>query len=247
MVYVAITAVTITIVFVILLTWGTTIHPTNALIITSLSDLPTLRQSHFISPYANWVIPGKLIQGRNPGSGRGHSLERMRVLRQDFGVTTFVCLQAEVPPQSPDTLVFGEELSAGEATCNIMPGFVNYAMEANQFYPDTPANFIYMGIRDFQPADSMDDLVQLTGELKRRMEEKEDEVLYLHCWGGKGRAGLVAACMLGCMYNGMGAEEALERIQTYANVRNPATPINSPETEEQKDQVRLFFKQYLKR
>ena len=34
--------------------------------------------------------------------------------------------------------------------------------------------------------------------------------VYLHCWGGRGRAGTIGACLLARLY-GIGADEALER------------------------------------
>jgi hypothetical protein len=37
------------------------------------------------------------------------------------------------------------------------------------------------------------------------------ESVYVHCWGGRGRAGLVAACFLQHAY-GVSGEEALQRV-----------------------------------
>ena len=65
------------------------------------------------------------------------------------------------------------------------------------------------------------------------------EVLYIHCWGGRGRTGIVAACLLGLLYDGMDAEEALDRVQAYFATRAPGNP--SPETEPQRQQVRDFY------
>ena len=65
------------------------------------------------------------------------------------------------------------------------------------------------------------------------------ECLFIHCWGGKGRTGLVAACLLGLLYESLGAEEALDRVQAYAETRTKS--IVSPETDPQRDQVRAIF------
>ena len=40
----------------------------------------------------------------------------------------------------------------------------------------------------------------------------------MHCWGGRGRAGTLGACMLGDLY-GIDAEEALLRIQKAFDTR----------------------------
>lgn len=71
--------------------------------------------------------------------------------------------------------------------------------------------------------------------------------MYLHCWGGRGRTGLIAACLLGALYGDMDAEQALARVQCYYDLRQPlgrdfsAARKLSPETEEQKNQVRDWY------
>jgi len=44
------------------------------------------------------------------------------------------------------------------------------------------------------------------------------EKLYIHCWGGRGRAGLVGACFLREAY-GISADEALTRVQKAFDTR----------------------------
>jgi hypothetical protein len=46
-------------------------------------------------------------------------------------------------------------------------------------------------------------------------------VLYIHCFAGRGRTGLVAACLLGALYDGVDADEALERVSAYYKARAP--------------------------
>ena len=57
---------------------------------------------------------------------------------------------------------------------------------------------------------------ELTGDIARRVEA--GEVLYVHCWGGRGRAGTVGACLLASLY-GVDAEQALARVQRAYNTR----------------------------
>lgn len=57
---------------------------------------------------------------------------------------------------------------------------------------------------------------ELTGEIARRVEA--GEVLYVHCWGGRGRAGTVGACLLASLY-GIDAEQALARVQRAYDTR----------------------------
>ena len=51
---------------------------------------------------------------------------------------------------------------------------------------------------------------EVTGEIARQVGAGRG--VYLHCWGGRGRAGTMGACLLAAMH-GVGADEALERVQ----------------------------------
>ena len=52
-------------------------------------------------------------------------------------------------------------------------------------------------------------LLELLTDLEARLARGES--VYVHCWGGRGRAGLVAACFLQHAY-GISGEEALQRV-----------------------------------
>ena len=67
---------------------------------------------------------------------------------------------------------------------------------------------------DFVPLRRMLDLVeQLKGFLL------DGQVVYMHCWGGRGRAGTIASCFLASCYH-LGAEETANRIQLAFDTRN---------------------------
>jgi alanine transaminase len=70
---------------------------------------------------------------------------------------------------------------------------------------------------------------------------KDQDVMYLHCWGGRGRAGTVGACVLGTMY-GLSGEEALDRVQRAFDTRNDGGR-KSPETPEQQNLVKAYLSQ----
>lgn len=76
-------------------------------------------------------------------------------------------------------------------------------------------------------------LEDLTARLQR------GERLYIHCWGGRGRAGTVGACLLARLY-GVGAEEALARVDRAFSTRGDVQ-YRSPETPEQQQFVREFI------
>ena len=82
------------------------------------------------------------------------------------------------------------------------------------------------------------DANQITPFLVLQARLQAGEKLYIHCWGGRGRSALVGACLLVAAY-GIGAEEALERVQRSYDTRGDQQP-SSPETEPQKECVRKF-------
>jgi protein-tyrosine phosphatase len=59
-------------------------------------------------------------------------------------------------------------------------------------------------------------VTELVEDLQQRLEK--GEVMYVHCWGGRGRAGTVGACLLIKAY-GLDAEEALVRVQRAFDTR----------------------------
>ena len=59
----------------------------------------------------------------------------------------------------------------------------------------------------------------VTTEIRKRSESGEK--VYMHCWGGRGRAGTLGACLLGDLY-GIDAEEALLRVQKAFSTRGDA-------------------------
>jgi hypothetical protein len=140
----------------------------------------------------------------------------------------------ELPPQD------GGETLGGvlDWQTDPMTNLDSYARQARQVLPEVEPMFIHFGIKDFEPAQELKALSNLITMLAARL--RSGEVLYIHCFGGKGRAGLVCACLLAYIY-GLSADEALERIQAYCSLRNlDHAFVKSPETEPQKQQVREF-------
>ncbi|KAH8050846.1 cyclin-dependent kinase inhibitor 3 [Aureococcus anophagefferens] len=194
--------------------------------LTALPPLPALdaavlQDSHGVSAEQNWLVPGRVMLGRYPGSGRGKRVDAVVDALRTAGVTTFVCLQSELPPRD-----------SGETN---PPGFESYHAAAVNF--DGPApSFVHFGIPDREPAGDLASLRSLVADLAARVL-KNGECLFIHCWGGKGRTGLVAACLLGLLYE----SSAPRRRSTASGAETRTKTIASPETDPQRDQVRAFF------
>jgi protein-tyrosine phosphatase len=89
-------------------------------------------------------------------------------------------------------------------------------------------------IRDFSvPTDeAMSEILDLIDEALAR-----GQVVYVHCWGGRGRTGTVVGCHL--VRHGMQPTEALARIARLRR-RVPDRHVPSPEAEEQIAMVRRW-------
>lgn len=49
----------------------------------------------------------------------------------------------------------------------------------------------------------------------------DGQVVYMHCWGGRGRAGTIASCFLASCYH-LTAQETADRVQLAFDTRNDA-------------------------
>ncbi|CAB1110375.1 unnamed protein product [Ectocarpus sp. CCAP 1310/34] len=109
--------------------------------------------------------------------------------------------------------------------------------------------FHHFPIPDLSPAENTEILAGLVDELEALV--RSGKVPFIHCWAGRGRTGLIASCLLGRLYPELSAEQSLNRVDRYYRTRGTVaigkSSRVSPETPEQEEQVRLFFKQVLNR
>ena len=63
----------------------------------------------------------------------------------------------------------------------------------------------------------------------------QGSLIYIHCWGGIGRTGLIVGCWLS--RNGYPKEEALSRLRELWSSCPKSEKISSPETREQEDYI----------
>jgi hypothetical protein len=198
-----------------------------------------------------YVEPSR-CRSRDDGDRQVESLIRA-------GITTFVCLQHEIPPQeemrlggvdgflpyrAPAQLVaagLSEPPSLEEISGLRTPELDRYlpARRRPAVFPPRrriELDFLHAPVRDLSiPQEDM--LEELVMELQERVENGQR--LYVHCWGGRGRAGTIGAALLGAMY-GLSAEEALVRVQRGFDTRKDEQR-RSPETDEQRAFVKRFI------
>lgn len=172
------------------------------------------------TPTSNWLVPGKVLVGANP-DGQRATLENIL----DQGIYTFVCLQGEIgglqgtkQPRGPYAALAEELLKQKTSTIGAHA---------------TQVDFLHLPIEDFSvaPDDELSELADRCCELTRSGTK-----MYIHCQGGHGRTGTLAAILLGRLYS-LPAAEALRLCQQYHDTRADSGGAHSPETSQQRAQV----------
>lgn len=153
-----------------------------------------------------WVQPGLLLAGEYAGS---YNLEetRQRLNRfMDAGIRTFIDLT------QPDEHVPYEQVLLQQAAAR-----------------KVESAYHRFGIRDHGIC-SPQTMIRILNVIDESIEKQKG--VYVHCWGGIGRTGIVIGCYL--VRHGMESEAALTLINKLYRTRppNPFYP-RSPETDEQ--------------
>lgn len=73
---------------------------------------------------------------------------------------------------------------------------------------------------------------------------KQQKNLYIHCWGGRGRAGTIGGLLLGCLYPELSTSDVLKTVQLRYETRDPfysSPKLRSPETDQQEEYIKGFL------
>jgi len=216
--------------------------------------------------FCNWIVPGIIMVGQYPGQNpeangptEAEAADHIRSVVADAGIRTFCCLQSEVPAQDDDGAWKKAETGGGGvyldgyARATWPRPFTWYSPMVRQVLDDMDGvaeavRYLHVPIEDLTVPDSSGELYGLLSQLLAIMNKKLDSSgggIYLHCWGGRGRAGLVASCLLSLLYPEVDATQILDLIQGGYDSRAgadrmPEALSRSPQTEEQRDFVRRF-------
>lgn len=170
---------------------------------------------------SNWVIPGMLMCGPYPGAFEDKKNDQFLKRILSKGIDTFVCLQEELNNEIP------------EHVWRSGVGLRPYFFDAERL-SKKPLRWVQLPIPDglVAPDDVTADLVHLICE-----DMKAGRVVYLHCFGGHGRAGVFSSLILSYLYR-LTATEAMRRVQAYHDCRMVPQRAKSPQTVVQRDQVK---------
>eukprot|EP00241_Pyramimonas_parkeae_P012356 CAMPEP_0114254428 /NCGR_PEP_ID=MMETSP0058-20121206/16971_1 /TAXON_ID=36894 /ORGANISM="Pyramimonas parkeae, CCMP726" /LENGTH=295 /DNA_ID=CAMNT_0001368641 /DNA_START=62 /DNA_END=949 /DNA_ORIENTATION=- len=217
-------------------------------VFASLGCIPPRPESrdfstHRFADFANWLVPGVVLLGRYPYVEPSRCFDDATGAAQIAQVAssmdptrplTYVCLQDELPSQS-------DSWSSFEHSGGVFKPYYSTAIEAAEANNASTPEFLHFRIVDLS-VPTLEQLQFIVQELGKRLNAGHQ--LYIHCWGGRGRAGLVGASLLSQLYPGISADEALDHLQAAYDQRND-DQRQSPETQAQRAVVAAFYDQLL--
>lgn len=167
----------------------------------------------------NWLIPGVVLLGAYPApadydpDGANDYLSEIL----GAGIDTFVCLNDEYG-KNPNHYGYAElEGTLNEDGDDILYDAIGLPGLSSDFNKDR--DFIHMPVKDMNTGDSTK-IKELCKQLKQKICEGKH--IYIHCTGGHGRTGTIAAILLYLLYPTITAEQALEYVQ-YAHDQRDTT------------------------
>ncbi len=156
-----------------------------------------------------WVIPQRFMAGEYPGA----------IQETEVRANLLWLLEQQID-------IFVDLTEAGES--DLIP--YDHLLLEEASHTQKAAEYRRMPIRDFStPSEKA--MVELLDVIDAALTA--DRNVYLHCFGGKGRTGMVVGCYLA--RHGMPGKKALEMIKELRSKIIDAG--RSPETEEQKRMV----------
>ena len=194
-----------------------------------------------------WLIKGQLLVGGHPGNLSTSQLVQnlSAIMGQDL--STFVCLQEEMPPDAIEANAAAKCAGAPSDRAS-KNAYGLRTMNAARPYIDDARIVVDRGVQVSRPlsylrlpipegSTSIIDDRQLMAFVESLVSHiKADDGIYMHCDDGNGRTGTVASLLLGVLY-GLGSSEAMDCVLRFRNQRSSGQKGDSPETHEQKMQV----------
>lgn len=149
-----------------------------------------------------WVVPGKLLAGEYPGNlDDESSRERIEALKE-AGIAVFIDLTEEV-----------------ERFTTLRPYAQWLAPARHRRFPIPDADIPPTPEQTAATLDAIDEHME------------KEEAVYVHCWGGIGRTGVIVGCWL-ARHRGPG-RDALARLRKLWRDNPKSAYVRTPQTGEQ--------------
>ncbi|MCG8598836.1 MAG: ADP-ribosylglycohydrolase family protein [Verrucomicrobiales bacterium] len=168
-------------------------------------------------PNSYWLEPGRILCGEYPRDFDDLEDHEGMTAILKAGARVFIDLteEGELKPYAPIALATALELG-------LDPG----ELEFHRF-----------PIRDASVPKSPEEMREVLRAI--RLARHSHRVVYIHCWGGRGRTGTVAGCLLRDLFSADG-DEALELLAERWQACAKSEWADSPETNEQRGFIRAF-------
>lgn len=110
----------------------------------------------------------------------------------------------------------------------------------NMLYPG--ASHLRFPIRDVSVPKSVDDVRNLVRHICNIVDNDPKAKVYIHCWGGVGRTGLIVGCLIGEIYK-LNYEETMSKLEQLFLACPKSEYRVTPETNEQCDFISKFLQE----
>jgi Tyrosine phosphatase family len=167
-----------------------------------------------------WVVPHKFLAGEYPGDkDAGNARKKIKQFLA-AGIRHFIDLtELREKTRSGELVPYEAFLSEEIGNSGIRATYQRFPIRDNSV-----------------PSDS-DHLAEILFAIDRRI--REGGAVYLHCWGGIGRTGLVVACWL--QEHGRAPNDALAELSAkWSTVEKSSREPRSPQTTEQVSWVKTW-------
>lgn len=201
-----------------------------------IKSSPRLYQGPMLE--TNWVFPDKLLVGAYPGAiFDGDHFSYCKKLGIKLKVRTFVSLQEEYIHNSTES----EWRKNG-----VRPYIKDIESMLDEehkkgFIIDDKLEMLHLPIKDGNICSDYLTL-RLCENLYARL--MRNEIIYIHCWGGHGRVGVIVSILISMLFQ-ISAEEAMKFTQALHDCRVFNSNIKSPNTKIQVEQVERIVTRYL--
>ena len=203
--------------------------------------------------FCNWLVPNVVMIGQYPGmtpESNGPSQKECNVHIQnmvcDANISLFCCLQSEVSCQTDDNAWASGGIYLEPYYRREFPRpFTRYSTIAQEM--NREVQFVHNPIEDLNVPTCNASLLNLLSRLIQHLEaDRDGNAMYIHCWGGRGRAGLIGSCLVSLLFPELSSKQVLDHVQSAYSSRAgadamPSVLSRSPQSEQQ----RLFVKEFV--